>query len=82
MKKELIILERLNKKETRYSDLLQDKKLIKKCGGLDSLVQMVQNLAAKNCLELVHEYDEDEGEDIVVKITNFGQAYLEGEIKK
>jgi len=45
-------------------------------------VQLIQNLAAKNYIKLEYEYDEDEGEDIIIKITELGQAYLDSEERK
>ena len=76
------ILKKIKNQEGKYSHLLSDESLLAKYQGADTLVQLIQNLAAKNYIKLEYEYDEDEGEDIIIKITELGQAYLDSEERK
>jgi len=70
------ILKILKPDGIKLSLILLNKKLIDGIGGTDNLIAEIDSLLAKGFITIEHEYDEDEGDDFQIKITDSGGAFL------
>lgn len=59
-----------------YSTLLNNQKLLDRLGGIDGFTTGLNGLVAQGLVEIHHEYDPSEGDDIEISATKLGKSYL------
>jgi len=70
------LLKSISENGTKYSSLLSNKKLLSEFNTLDNLTIELNSLVAKGFLTIEIEYDEEEGVDFSIKITDLGKSFL------
>ncbi|MDG6904415.1 MAG: hypothetical protein JRN20_01365 [Nitrososphaerota archaeon] len=73
----IILLQTLTGYKSTYSELLNNSKLVDSFGGTDNLVRAIDSSIAQGLLLAEKQYNDDEGDDIELTITEFGKTYLE-----
>ncbi len=72
----LVILNKIKDSPLRLSKFLENDSFIEEIGDEDSFMLEIYSLISKNFINLQQEYDEEEGDDYSLEITDMGKSFL------
>ena len=72
----LELLKLLASENTNYSSFLQKYSQNATLGSLDDIVQGIDELQTRGFIEVEHSYEDEEGDVLIIKVTEIGNAYL------
>ena len=70
------LLKKIMKGGEKLTWFLENKEMLDEFGGTDPFIAGILKLIAKGFLNLIHEYDEDEGDDFKIELTEAGKAFI------
>lgn len=68
---------RIVTKDTRYSQIVENEKVISDYGNVESISTEIFNLMAKGYLKIDTIHDDEEGDDFILNVTQLGKSKIE-----